>query len=228
MKPSMLELRMMKHVLTVLIAAVALETGATAGDFERYRVIMDRKPFGEAPPEAEVVREIPLSESFAKSLRLCAITTEEDGRIRAGIIDDATQNYYRLFEGESEDGMELVSVDPESQQAVMQKGNEMAVVSMKSSDNKPLNQAQQQEQMAAREQRRLSYAERRAARRAEAEARKQQPPPESQFKTQEALQQHLQQYQMEVIRQGLPALPIPLTQEMDDQLVAEGVLPPIE
>ncbi|MGD9873707.1 MAG: hypothetical protein AB7T27_05490 [Kiritimatiellia bacterium] len=218
----------MKKFLTVLVALAALKAGANAGDFERYRVIMDRKPFGEAPPEAEVVKEIPLSESFAKSLRLCAITIETDGRVRAGITDDATQSYYRIFEGETEDGMELLSIDPEAQEAVLSKNGEMAVVTMKSADNKPLNASQQQEQIVAREQRRLSYAERRAARRAEAEARRNEPPPESQFKTQEALQQHLQQYQMEVIRQGLPALPIPLTQEMDDQLVAEGVLPPIE
>ena len=31
---------------------------------------------------------------------------------------------------------------------------------------------------------------------------------------------------MEVIRQGLPPLPIPLTPEQDSQLVKEGVLPP--
>ena len=31
---------------------------------------------------------------------------------------------------------------------------------------------------------------------------------------------------MEVIRKGMPPLPIPLTKEMDDQLVAEGILPP--
>jgi len=33
---------------------------------------------------------------------------------------------------------------------------------------------------------------------------------------------------MEVIRSGMPALPIPLTPEMDDQLVSEGILPPGE
>ncbi len=37
---------------------------------------------------------------------------------------------------------------------------------------------------------------------------------------------NLRQYQMEVMRAGMAPLPIPLTQEMDDQLVAEGVLPP--
>ena len=39
------------------------------------------------------------------------------------------------------------------------------------------------------------------------------------------LEKHLQDYQMEVIRKGLPAHPIPLTKEMDDQLAKEGVLP---
>ena len=43
--------------------------------------------------------------------------------------------------------------------------------------------------------------------------------------TGEALQKHLQDYQMELIRTGQPPLPIPLTPEMDAQLVREGVLP---
>ncbi|WP_136083290.1 hypothetical protein [Pontiella desulfatans] len=42
----------------------------------------------------------------------------------------------------------------------------------------------------------------------------------------EEVRANLRQYQMEVIRAGMPPLAIPLTQEMDDQLVAEGVLPP--
>jgi len=43
-----------------------------------------------------------------------------------------------------------------------------------------------------------------------------------------AVEAHLQQQQMEAIRKGLPPLPIPLTPEMDAQLVAEGVLPPVD
>lgn len=39
-------------------------------------------------------------------------------------------------------------------------------------------------------------------------------------------EEDLQQYQMNTIRSGMPPLPIPLTQEMDDQLVKEGILPP--
>ncbi|HPG01029.1 MAG TPA: hypothetical protein PLE77_13295, partial [Kiritimatiellia bacterium] len=66
--------------------------------------------------------------------------------------------------------------------------------------------------------------ERRAARQ---QMRAATPPPAQPKYTGEELERHLQEYQMEVIRQGLPPLPIPLTPEMDNQLVNEGVLPPV-
>jgi hypothetical protein len=46
------------------------------------------------------------------------------------------------------------------------------------------------------------------------------------FRTQEELDTHLKEVQMDAIRTGKPPLPIPLTPEMDAQLVREGVLPP--
>ena len=46
--------------------------------------------------------------------------------------------------------------------------------------------------------------------------------------TGEELERHLQDYQMEVIRQGLPPLPVQLTPDRDAQLVAEGLLPPLD
>ncbi len=49
---------------------------------------------------------------------------------------------------------------------------------------------------------------------------------EEQKRRREEIRKNLEQYQMEVIRSGLPPLPFPLTQEMDDQLVKEGILPP--
>jgi hypothetical protein len=44
--------------------------------------------------------------------------------------------------------------------------------------------------------------------------------------THEALEKLIQDQQMELIRQGQTPLPIPLTKEMDEQLVKEGVLAP--
>jgi len=46
--------------------------------------------------------------------------------------------------------------------------------------------------------------------------------------TSEALQQRLQELQADQIRRGGPTLPLPLSKEVDDQLVREGVLPPTE
>lgn len=40
------------------------------------------------------------------------------------------------------------------------------------------------------------------------------------------LKKHLEKVQMDAIRKGLPPLPLPLTPEMDAQLVKEGVLSP--
>ena len=45
------------------------------------------------------------------------------------------------------------------------------------------------------------------------------------FKMREELQAHLHEKQMEAIRSGKPPLPVPLTREMDDMLVEEGILP---
>jgi hypothetical protein len=42
------------------------------------------------------------------------------------------------------------------------------------------------------------------------------------------MEHQLQEYQMQAIREGREPLPIPLTPEIDQQLVNEGVLPPAE
>jgi hypothetical protein len=42
------------------------------------------------------------------------------------------------------------------------------------------------------------------------------------------MERQLQEYQMQAIREGRAPLPIPLTPEIDAQLVNEGVLPPVE
>lgn len=51
------------------------------------------------------------------------------------------------------------------------------------------------------------------------------PPPKPAF-SQAELEQHLQNYQMQAIREGVPPLPIALTPESEAQLAKEGFLPP--
>ncbi len=193
-------------------------------DFDYYQVILDRKPFGQPPPPAP---EPPpsLEQSFAKNIRMCALLEDESG-VKIGLIDTSNNKNFYLTVGQTEEDIELVSASYENEEAVIRKGSEMAVIKLQSGEITPLSAAQQQERLNAPTGRRMSYAERRLARQQQRQQAAE-PPPQPKY-TGEELEKHLQNYQMEVIRQGLPPLPIPLTPEMDQQLVNEGVLPPAE
>jgi hypothetical protein len=225
-------MRFVTAMFGLVVAAATPASGVVDSSFDRYQVILDRKPFGEALMVAEqpVAQTVPQSESFAKTIRMSALIEEDDGSIRVGLIDTASNDNFFISEGEIINGVELVSASYEDEEAVLRRGAEMAVIQLQSGEVQALTPAEQKDRLAERDARsatrgRLSYAERRRARqearkKAAEEAAKQPeiPAPD--------LQKHLQEYQMEVIRQGLPPLPVPLTPEMDAQLVAEGVLPP--
>lgn len=215
------------HWTVVLGLWSALSAAANPADFSRYQLVLDRKPFGEAPPVDLAQPPLVPSESFARNLRMSALLETDDGGVRIGLINQQNNNSFFLTVGESEDGIELVSASYEDEEAVVRKGSEMAVIKLQSGEIQPLNAAEQQARLSAPQARRMSYNERRAARQKQRQEEQQQPPPEPKYKGEE-LERHLRDYQMEVIRQGLPPLPIPLTPEMDDQLVSEGVLPPVE
>jgi hypothetical protein len=210
-------------VFVFLWASVLLPALGDAPDFSRYQVILDRKPFGVAPP-AEVVQPVFTPEnSFAKKIRMCALLEDEKG-IRIGLIDQSNNKNFFLSVGQTEEGIELVSANYKDEEAVIRKGAEMAVIKLQSGEIQPLSPAEQQARLNAPQGRRPSYAERRMMRQQQRQA---EPPPQPKY-TGPELEKHLQDYQLEVIRQGLPPLPIPLTPDMDSQLVNEGVLPPAE
>ena len=205
---------------------LALAAGSGWGDvpeFSRYQVILDRKPFGVAPPPESAAPVFTPENSFAKSLRMCALL-EDDNGIRIGLVDQTSNKNFFLSVGQTEEGVELVSADYEDEEAVIRKGPEMAVIKLQSGEIQALSPAEQQARMNAPQGRRPSYAERRQARQRQQQA---EPPPKPMY-TGAELEKHLKEYQMDVIRQGLPPLPIPLTPEMDQQLLNEGVLPPMQ
>lgn len=202
-------------VIPVLLLAAACCI-ADSGSFDRYQIILDKKPFGREPPEAETV-QISLNQSFARNLRLSMLFEGPDGDVRAGIIDAQNKKSYILRVNEEQDGLMLVEGDLGASEAMVRKGNEVALFKLESGEIEPLSTSQQ----AAR---RSSYAERRQARMSTPA-----PAPEEPAQPRlsgEALKKHLENVQMDAIRNGLPPLPLPLTPEMDAQLVAEGVLPP--
>lgn len=231
----------MKRLFYLSLALLLPATGygvdePPAYPFERYQVILDRKPFGDAPAPAPVVAAPPPAAKveFAKTIKMTGIIEEHDGTIKVGIVDLTNNDSFFLGVGDIEAGVELVSCVYEDEEAIIRKGNEMAVIELQSGEISTITAEEQQQrvqQQQANQSKRLSYAERRRQRqqlRNRPPSPPPQPPPPTPKYTGTELQKHLEEYQMEVIRQGLPALPIPLTPEMDEQLVAEGVLPPVE
>ncbi len=217
----------MRIALSILfVALMAASVGwASIPDFDRYRVIIDRKPFGDPPPEPtpqQPPRVTSPEESFARTLRLSALYEVQGGDLRVGLVDSRNNDSFFLRVGESHEGIELVSASFEDEEAVLRHGSEMAIIKLQDGAIEPISPEQHEER---RQQRRTSYEERRRARQEALERRRAEPPPEPRL-TGDELEQHLKDYQMEVIRQGLPPLPIPLTEDMDRQLVEEGILPP--
>jgi len=200
-------------LLTSALSALAAEEG-----FARYQVIIDKHPFGEEPPELETV-QISLDKSFARHLRLSMLFEGPGGDVRAGIIDTKEKKNYILSIGEIEGGLELIEADLSASEAMLRRGSEVALFKLESDTPEPLSKSQQ----AAR---RSSYAGRRSARLAAANKSTEPKKPEAPRLTGEALRAHLENVQMNAIRDGLPPLPLPLTPEMDAQLVSEGVLDP--
>lgn len=219
-----------------LLVALLAPLGAQAvqeNGFERYAIILSRMPFGEAPIEAAPppAPKPVTTESFARAFRVCSITQSLGGdHIKVGIVDKGSNNaVFILREGEeTEDGIKLVSANLADEEAVLQKGDEIALLKL---GEEPVAQLDRK-QLASRKpssSQASSYADRRRERREEILERSkpkqptERPPP---IHTGPALRKHLQEYNMEAIRQGLPALPIELTPEQDLQLVKEGILEP--
>ncbi|MBT8042674.1 MAG: hypothetical protein HKP10_03800 [Kiritimatiellales bacterium] len=197
---------------------------------ERYNVIVDRSPFGTeelAAPEPDTsVQDAAAAQAASKELRLCFLLESEDGEIRAGFENKTAKagdpKSIMLMVGESFRGMKLLNIDLENSRATLQRNGSRVLFSL----TKPAAAATAAKKSVAQPQRRFGGGFRR-----QPPQQPQKPPepelsPEEQAKKREEVRENLRQYQMEVIRAGMPPLPIPLTQEMDDQLVSEGILPP--
>lgn len=208
---------MKKRTLYSMFLLGAIHLFAADEGFERYQLIINRKPFGDDPPEAEAV-QISLNESFAKNMRLSMLFEGPNGDIRAGIIDDRNKKNYILRIGEIEDSIELVEANLQASEALVRKGNEVALFKLKEAKPELLSKTEQKARQSAYEQRRQTVLKR--------QQQAQQKPPEPRL-TGEALRKHLEEVQMDAIRTGKPPLPMPLTPEMDAQLVSEGVLDPL-
>ncbi len=221
----------MKWIASILLVSCAVAGAAApaAKPFADYQIILDRKPFGSPLDRSlEPERVVPVGESFAAQMQLSGIYELDDGNLRVAVVDKKDNSYFALIVGEKDEalGIELVDVDYEKEEAVLKKGEEVVVLKMSgAAGTQVLSTAEQQDRMKQAEERRLSYAERRRQRMLERQKPVEVPKP---MYSGEELEKHLQNYQMEVIRQGLPPLPVQLTADRDAQLVSEGFLPPVD
>jgi len=221
-------------VLIFALSAHAVEVG-------KYAVILERKPFGEPPPETAeqpVQPPQPQGPPLSDQYKLNAMKETEDG-IWIGFIDIKTSKSYYLKMGESEDGVEVVDADYDLEKALLRKDGREGWITMGgtrggSSAVMPSGvgfpQLSSGDQSGNGKTNRLSYAERRRKRLEELEERRRRMAQVPQMSPEE-MQKKMEEYQMELIRsrgEKGPPLPMPLTPEMDAQLVAEGVLPPLE
>ena len=223
-----------KTILTLGLAAYCLAYGLTAYgyDFSRYQVIIDRKPFGDAPvapPSAPTTNVNPNAPDWLKDYRLTMLTEETDGTLTLGLVNNKTKASIVLSEGEENpiEGIRFLAGNYESIEVQLQKGSEIRTLSAKDNQagaaNNPAPQASAARTAAtASASPSASYAQRRSARQKKlADLRKKQEEAKQAAPkyTPAEMQEHLQNYQMEVLRRGLPPLPVEISPEMENQLI---------
>lgn len=236
--------------LTVMLVLVATTSGSRgAVDFSRYAPILERRPFSspvvegaDTPAPPPVTAEAP--PAFVQQLRMVAITESPAG-VRAGFVNlsEKAKTYFLYVGDTSEDGILLVEADFDRERALLRKDSEqywlaMGEATAPSADPSPsppqptrvprgvqrptavVEPASGESANAGT----ISYADRRRQRIEEMRLRAQ----ESRNLSEEEVEKRLREYQMKLIREGKTPLPIPITEEMDAQLVKEGILPAVE
>ncbi len=221
----------MKLLIATSIFCLTVAHSNANAIFEPYKIIIDRSPFGATSqitrPQTSVENTTNFKPAAEAQFRLSALFQSIDGTIRAGLVGKTNNKSYVLKIEKPEDGIELISADLSKGTAtISENGNSfvLELTKVKPSELAAINNSSTTRNAPS------SFSERR--RQLLERMNKNQPqtePVEEKPRLRgEELQAHLQNYQMEVIRSGLPPLPIQLTEEMDQQLVDEGILPESE
>lgn len=224
-------MKMTKHTMSKkwIAATLMIGCGGIAGaenhyTMDRYQGIIDRKPFG-AEPIIETAILPPVSQTqIANDLRLSMLFEASGGKdARAGVVISASgkQEQFICTVGEAYKGIKLVEIDFENSNATIERNGVTALLELKKGKQSAVAMPPRGD-LTRRITRRVIPAP--------TQSQNTEPEPIVQPTEEERaeIQENLRNYQMEVIRRGMPPLPIPLTPEMDAQLVEEGVLPPSE
>ena len=131
-----------KKLILFSCAAAAFSLFAERFEFERYRSILDRHPFGPEPPGFDANANpkdvqktaggaagsgeelTPEQEVLSKSLRFSVLNVEADGTVMVGfsdVTDQKNARHYYLAVGDEQDGWTVREADPEKESAVFVK-----------------------------------------------------------------------------------------------------------
>ncbi len=214
---------------------IQINTLASEYTIDRYICIIERQPFGSEVSEEIKVNPIQdekealaAAKAAEKELRLCFIFETNQGDIRAGFQNKSAKKgdpkSITLGVGDNFRGMELIDININESTAILDRGGVKIMFSLAKAVSLPATTSVSQSEQ---NQRRFGRGFREQSQpKAEPKIEKPKLSPAEQAKRRDEIQENLRQYQMDVIRAGLPPLPVPLTKQMDDQLVAEGILPP--
>ena len=237
----------MKKMATVsAICILTIVTASTSSAFiserSRYDIILKKQPFGAPPPvnkrsadvQPEIEKPKPLSQSFARNLRLVAVRKSSRGT-RVGFIDIKSKSggSYLLYVGQQRDGITVVDADYEEEKALLEKDGEEHWIYMDGKEGIAGTTAPRaSDKSVAASSKSIVNKAMASSHRARLKSRQEtirrrtvEPPPV----TGEGLKKREQQFAVDVIRKGeMPPPPVRLTRENDDMLVDEGILPPHE
>lgn len=225
-------------ILSMIVFAGLMQTasGAAAEGLGKYQLILDKQLLGiekVTPAPAAVSAPVVAEASWSRDYRMTMITQDED-KLRVGLQNLKDQSAVLLIEGENsypdfrllsgnyQQGIARVSYRGVEHQFMIESGPAPASATPA---NRPgsSNWGNRPRPGGTSSSPRSGSPRMRTGEESSGET-----PPQPQvrtFQSREELQAHLQEQQMDAIRTGKPPLPIPLTRQMDDQLVKEGVLP---
>lgn len=130
-------------IVSCAVAIPCFASGETAvgpaipGRFERYEIILDRKPFGAETLPVEAAKVvIPPDQSFTAKFKMAAVTRDRaTGTIRVGLVDLKSNRSYMLGIGDSLEGVAVVDADYVTERARLRRDPEDYWVSMKGGSN---------------------------------------------------------------------------------------------
>ncbi|MEI6563121.1 MAG: hypothetical protein WCO42_02300 [bacterium] len=127
-------------VLATSFLCPAVETMVTLPappTFDRYVIIVDRKPFGveSLPPPPVELPKIPPEQSFTSKYKMVAVTRDDNGVLQVGLVDIKTKQSVMLGIGDSVEGVEVVEADYIKERARLRRDPEDYWVSMAGGSN---------------------------------------------------------------------------------------------